>query len=166
MNRKEWKILIVIILIFASIGGIYLGRNYHKKKNEEEYVPDYLKNAGKEDKIPPKVYGVNEYSIVNIENKDMAYIYLRDFYNLMLQDINAAYELLEDDFRKEKYPTLESFQNFANTQLENYNTLKIVTKTVSSSQNTYIYDIITESGINYFFKAKGVMVYNVRFENK
>ena len=38
MNRKEWKILIVIILIFASIGGIYLGRNYHKKKNEEECI--------------------------------------------------------------------------------------------------------------------------------
>lgn len=168
MNKQEWKFLVVLIISFAIIGLVYVGREKYIKKNEEEYVPEYLRDAqsGKEQLVKPKVYGVNEYSIVNMDEKKMASIYLQDFYNLMVTDVNQAYKLLEDDFRKKNYPTMESFQIFVKQVLSDTNSLNIATKTVSSSQNTYVYDIITKSGINYFFTAEGVMVYRVRFKNK
>lgn len=168
MNKHEWKFLVVLIIIFAIIGLFYVGRKRYIDDHEEEYVPKYLKDAqsGKEQLVKPKVYGVNEYSIVNMDEKEMASIYLQDFYNLMTTDVNQAYQLLEDDFRKENYPTIESFQIFVNQVISDTNSLNIATKTVSSSQNTYVYDIITKSGINYFFTAEGVMVYRVRFKNK
>ncbi len=166
MNKKEIKILLAIIFIFLGIGIIYYTKDYYTKKNEKEYVPYYLKRPEELNNIEPKVYGANEYSIVNIENKALASIYLKDFYNLMKEDINKAYQLLEDDFREENYKTLESFQVFAQEVLTNENSLNIVTKTFSSSQNIDTYDIITESGINYFFTAEAIMVYRVRFENK
>lgn len=168
MNKKEWGCFVVLLIVCAIIGVFYLGRRYYIKKNEEIYVPKYVQDAqeGKKDYVKPKVYGVNEYNIVNMENHDMASIYLKDFYNLMSTDINSAYQLLENDFRIQNYPTIESFQAFANSVFSNTTSLNIETKTVSSSQNTYIYDIITKSGINYFFTAEGVMVYRVRFEYK
>ena len=168
MNKQEWRFLIIFIIIFSIIGLFYFGRKIYITKNEEEYVPQYLKDAekGKQQLVSPKVYGVNEYSIINMKESEMAPIYLRDFYNLMITDINQAYGLLEDEFRQEHYPTIQSFQLFVDRVKADTNSLNIATKTVSSSQNTYIYDIITKSGVNYFFTAEGIMVYRVRFNNK
>ena len=41
MNKQEWKFLVVLIISFAIIGLVYVGREKYIKKNEEEYVPDF-----------------------------------------------------------------------------------------------------------------------------
>ena len=168
MNKKEWGCFTVLIIVCLIIFAFYFGREYYMKKNEKEYIPQYIKDAveGKKDYVKPKVYGVNEYNIVNMQNADMASIYLKDFYNLMRTDIYSAYQVLENDFRQKNFPTIEEFQNFANSVFYNENSLNIETMKFSGSQDSYVYDIITKSGINYFFTAEGVMVYRVRFEYK
>lgn len=166
MNKGELKVLIIIVVFFAIIGGIFFGIRSYLQSKEEEYVPEYLQNGGKIESIKPKVYGVNEYSIVNVEEKELSFVYLNDFYTLMRTDVTLAYQLLEDDFRKEHFKTLAQFQEFVNQVLMDSNSLKITTNTFYSSKNGNVYDIITESGIHYFFTAEGVMTYRVRFENK
>ena len=104
-NKYIWLLVLIIIglLIYHGI------RIYQSKKT---IVPsdkniDYIMN--------PKTYGVNEYNLVNITDRQLAAIYLNDYRNYLKNNIEQAYELLNEEYRSKKFNNIEEFKTYINT---------------------------------------------------
>ena len=104
-NKYIWLLVLIIIglLIYHGI------RIYQSKKT---IVPsdkniDYIMN--------PKTYGVNEYNLVNITDRQLATIYLNDYRNYLKNNIDQAYELLNEEYRSKKFNNIEEFKTYINT---------------------------------------------------
>jgi len=147
-NRSVLIIFIpFLIVLLACIIYWYIGNQKKFNQNNEEYV------------MTPKKYGVNEYSLVSIDDGQMANIYLNDYRNLLLSDRIQSYNLLNKEYKDLKFPSIESFNQYINTI--NFSSLsvdKYGTKRCGKNICYYIYD---KSGKEYIFRIFNVMEYEV-----
>lgn len=153
---KEHKMLFVLVLLFIFLLGFYFIREYIASKNV--YNESYLN--GEDYIMVPKSYGVNEYSITNITEEQMVLIYLNDFKSYLYNDINYAYQLLNEQYRTIKFGTIDNFINYIktiniNTDIDRYS--------VNGSND--IYTIYTKDNNKYIFKVTSVMEYEVYLDD-
>ena len=142
-------ILIIIgILIFYSVREYRASKTIYQSKENEEYV------------MIPKTYGVNEYTTFNISLDTMLKIYFNDYKSIVINDMNEAYNKIDEEYRKIKFPTIESFReylvktNFINFKIDKYST------------NEPIYTLYDEKGNMFIFKVEGVLQYKVYFDTE
>ena len=79
--------------------------NVFKKKDSFEYEldNDYLRD-----------YEINEIVPVYVTDEEMAKKYLSEYVNLMLNRPDKAYELLSDNYKENKYTSLNEFKQYIN----------------------------------------------------
>lgn len=153
---KENKLLIIPIGVLIVVIAIVLVRNYigskqKFKQNEEKYI------------MTPKKYGVNEYSLVSTSEEQMANTYLNDYKELLISDINEAYNLLNKEYKNAKYPNIETFNNYANSL--NLSTMivdRYGKKTCGKEICYYVYD---KDDNVYIFRVFSVMEYEVYLDD-
>ncbi len=170
MNKQQIKVLFLFIVIGLIIIGIVYFVVNRDSLSDDPYYSQYLidlTNGNASDYIVNREYDSNEYVNVELSDQQMASIYLNDFYNMMFEDINEAYQLLDSSFVEENDITLDDFSSFASMILATPNALQITGYTTerNSSQNLVQYDIITANGIHYTFLEKGIMVYSVSYDS-
>ena len=90
-------VIIVILSLFYVIGIL-------KKSEKDEHYIEYLKN-----------YEANEFIPVYISDNDIAVMYLSDYKNLLINNQYDAYQLLDDECKKEYFPTFKSFKDYIQT---------------------------------------------------
>ena len=152
------KLLIALICLFVFVVAFYLLREYFASK--EKYTESYLRDE--EYYMVPKTYGVNEYSVTKISDQDMSRIYLNDYIYNINQNIEFAYNLLNEEYRNKKFGNLESFRNYINSTKYS-NTLTKYSK--SSKLGKTIYGAYDSYGNHYIFKTSGVMQYEVYLDD-
>lgn len=154
---KENKLVLVLLLTFAIVLVAFLTYRFINNQqkfvqNDEEYI------------MAPKKYGVNEYSLVNIDDEQMSNIYLNDYRNMLINNRSEAYNILNDEYKNLKYPTIESFNqyvdslDFSSLVMERYGVHKC-----NSGTCYYIYD---RDGNEYVFRAFSVMEYEVYLDEE
>ncbi len=161
MKKKELKVFLALVLLFSLPGLFLLGRNLYLKQIKGE-ASKGAQGANIEAKA--KVYGVNEYVNVDMNASQMGRIYVKDFYNIMTSDPQAAYQLLDKTFVEKQTITFDQFKVFVASVLADENSTTITKQKLKGSQNRTIYDIITKSGVHYTFSCEGIMVYTVKYE--
>lgn len=155
---KENKYVIVLIIIFIALISFFAIREYRASK--VIYIESYLRD---EDYImSPKTYNVNDYSLVNISNEQMANIYLSDFKYYLVTNIDYAYSLLNEEYRNAKFGSVENFRNYVyNISFENL----FVKKYSIANRKNEIYTVYTNDDNMYIFKTKSVMEYEVYLDD-
>lgn len=153
---REHKILMILVLLFIFLISFYFIREYIASK--DVYNESYLN--GEDYVMVPKSYGVNEYSVTNITDEQMALIYLNDFKSYLYSNINYAYQLLNEDYRTLKFGTVDNFLNYIKSTNLNSNIDRY-----SINDTKDVYTIYTENNMKYIFKAKSVMEYEVYLDD-
>lgn len=150
-NKKEPNnvLIFAIILIVFTIGYIVIDKILDKEKNEYN---DFLKD-----------YKVNEYIPVYISDEDMARIYLNDYAFIMKSDPERAYELLDEEYKTNKFSNYEEFRTHIRTL--SYTSYSLDKYYVKGSGVEKIYGVYDKHGNLFVFKTNGVMQYTVYLDD-
>ncbi len=147
----------LLILVFVVLMSMYFIREFIASR--DIYNESYLN--GEEYVMTPKKYGVNEYSVINITDEQMAKIYLNDFENYLYNDINYAYQLLNEQYRNLKFGSIENFTNYINSI--KYTDITLDRYSVGEESKTIT--VYTKDDKKFIFKIISVMEYEVYFDD-
>lgn len=101
-----------------------------------------------------------------ISPKDMALKYFEDYKSVILSDTQKAYEMLDDEYKKQKFDSYEKFEKYIKSRKENIENIEITYLRNSNYNNGTLVYICMDSMSNYYiFKAKATMNYNVILDN-
>lgn len=152
-DSKFSKIILVIIIIVAILSLVYIPKIINNKSSDIDKYYEEIKD-----------YGVNEYIPVMVSDEQMSRKYLNDFKNMLVYDLNGSYELLDYDYRNEKFRSIDEYKNYISsldlshmTELDKWATYEV---------NGYkYYDLYDKVGNRFIFKTNGVMQYEVLFDD-
>jgi len=111
-------------------------------------------------------YGINEIIPITITNEQMARMYLADYINLIINNPQQAYGLLEEEYRLREFPSFESFiehidsisnQRFYGANLQKYE--------VRLQGGYRIFNVVDVAGNNFVFREISIMNYEVFLDN-
>ena len=145
---KIIKIFGIIVVSLIVIIVIYFINNYDVNKKDYN---NYLKN-----------YEVNEYIPVYVDDEEMAKRYFNKYRNIINTDANLAFNLVEEEYRKNKFNNnIENYKNYIRSLNINKVSVDKYYKTTDSEYEVFgVYDT---NGNLYIFKTKGVMQFKVEF---
>lgn len=153
---KKNKILLLPIILFVAVIVFYNVREYLASK--EIYNPTYNNYQ-----MNPKKYGVNEYSTLNISEEQMANIYFNRFRNQLFDNLNEAYNSINEEYRNKKFGSYDRFVEYANSI--NYSKLVMDKYAVTNCDDSKCYYIYDKNNNLYLFKIKTVMEYEIYLED-
>lgn len=146
--KKGYNITIIVIICIMLIFSVTLAIVIKKNAKDDEFK---VLKANK----------YNSYTRATIFEKDMASIYLIDFFKYIYNDIEKAYSLLDENFRQTKFPTLNLFKEY----IKNLNfTVLVQSYKVEVVDNNYVFHIMTNPNVNFIFRTTGVMQYTVEIK--
>ena len=105
--------------------------------------------------------GNNTFEYKRVSNEDMCSKYLKDFSEMEINDTQKAYSMLDEEYRGERFPTFEDFEEYVSLCRE------IIQNSALSSYNVEYYDdyteyIFTDNYNNYYtVKTDGVAEYTI-----
>lgn len=150
MNNNSVKNIVIIVIILLIFSGTYvLLKNFTNKKENQDI---YLKN-----------YKVNEYINTYITDEEMARIYLNDYIRNMKYDIDKAYDLLDDEYRQEKFGTIENYKKYVNNL--KYTSYTLTRYYKQERNDTIIFGVYDNHDNLFIFKTNGVMQYKVYLDD-
>ena len=150
-NKPEVRNIIIFVAIIAVFSLAYIIIDKVTNKEEGNYE-EYLKN-----------YEVNEYIPVYISDDEMVKIYLNDYVYTMYSDIEKAYNLLDEDYRTQKFGDITNYQNYVNSLT--YSTYTLDSYYIDSKEGYKIFGVYDTNGNVFIFKTKGVMQYTVYLDD-
>ena len=151
-NLKNNKKTIIICIILLGIVGLvsYLINNNRFNDNVEYY----------EEKI--EKYDANQFIPVYVTESDMANKYLNDFKNLMLYDLDSAYNVVNKKYRDKKYSSIEIFkENIKDEYSKNFYSINVKEYSVVNKGDYKYYYIRDSRDKLYIFKELSIMNYEV-----
>lgn len=160
MKNKNLTVVSIILVLIAVLTGVYFVLSSRIKVN---YTPNY---ALKDGRVPKEKQEINEYKVFNVTLEDMARTYFNSYITLMFEDINEAYNILEDT-TQDLYPNVESFKQKANLLTDNfthYPVFKAYKTETDKDEEVDIYKVKDSNNNIYTFKVKSVMNYKVNLE--
>lgn len=141
-------------------------------KAYEIYPEEYLNKHGYNDleKIPtlnkidttdvvPNTY--NTFSFKNITNLEMCKYYLEDYIYNVTTNIEKAYELLDEEYRENRFGSLEAYKTYVNSNLENIKNIKLDEYTTVKYDDYKQYVCIDTEGKYYLFRETAIMEYTL-----
>ena len=154
-NEMEFQIIVEIDSknnTFYIYPTSYVVQNYQNEQDLEKYTTELTE-------IPKNSY--NTFSFVNVDDLTIINDYLSNFKASLTNDVNSSYELLNEDYKINKFGTIDEYKKYVNN---NINYLLSITidkykKDVTENGTQYIY--INDNGIYYIFEKRGIMQYEV-----
>ena len=156
-NLKENKKIIIICLVIVGFSiGIYF--IYDNK----EYFGDYVEYKD----YDIDRYEANTYIPVYITEKDMANKYLNDYKNIILTDINKAYDILNNDYSVRKFDNFDNFSKYVDSiKIPSFYKLSVKEYSVFNKNGYKFYYIVASNNELYIFKEKSIMDYEVYLDD-
>jgi len=105
----------------------------------------------------------NQYKGTNLITTEMVCsIYLTEYIETLVTDIEASYDMLNASFRKEKFSTIDEYKNYINSNIDKFSSVADRCAVTGTNQKTYaIYD----QNENYYeFLEDEIMKFYVKFE--
>lgn len=150
--KKNKKIIIfcIVLIIFTFILLLISLKNESiSEYNTENY--QYLKK-----------YKSNEYVPVYVTEEDVVKIYLNEYKNNMLFDLESAFNSLNKEYREARFKDLEEYKDYINDiiSLSTYS-MEVDKYSVTSINGNKVFNIFDKSGNQYIIKEKSIMNYEV-----
>ena len=152
-NKKSYIWLVVLVIIGLLV---FYGIKIYRSKKTLVPTDDYINYT-----MNPKTYGVNEYNLVNITDRQLAAIYLNDYRNYLKNNIDQAYELLNEEYRSKKFNNIEEFKTYIITI--NINNMSVEKYNISDDKK--IIDVYISDNDRVIFKIKNILEYEVYLDD-
>ena len=107
----------------------------------------------------------NMYMLDDISLQDRVELYWEDFIIKAKYNPELAYKLLDENYRKSKFVTLDSFSKFLQNNLPTFQNLKIENVGNYYSDKTVEYSCSTDIGRTIIIKEKKLMTYTIMLDN-
>lgn len=153
-NKKSYIWLVVLVIIGLLV---FYGIKIYRSKKTLVPTNNYINYT-----MNPKTYDVNEYNLVNINDRQLAAIYLNDYRNYLKNNIDQAYELLNEEYRSKKFNNIEEFKTYINTI--NINNMSVEKYNISDDKK--IIDVYISDNDRFIFKIKNILEYEVYLDDK
>lgn len=154
MENKKSYIWLVVLTIIGLL--VFYGIKIYRSKKILVPTNKYINYT-----MNPKTYDVNEYNLVNINDRQLAAIYLNDYRNYLKNNIDQAYELLNEEYRSKKFNNIEEFKTYINTI--NINTMSVEKYNISDDKK--IIDVYISDNDRFIFKIKNILEYEVYLDD-
>lgn len=154
--RKKQSIIISLVLI-VIIGIIYCILYIFEGPTTVDKDQDitFLRN-----------YQVNEFVPIYMSDEQMVSVYFNQFLQKMIYQKEEAYNLLDDDFKKNKFPSFDDFAQFVRQKESKLSSLELTSSSVQMNGKKKTYYVSDNDNNFYTFVVEAVMVYKVQFEMK
>lgn len=152
-NKKSYIWLVVLVIIGLLV---FYGIKIYRSKKTLVPTNNYINYT-----INPKTYDVNEYNLVNINDRQLAAIYLNDYRNYLKNNIDQAYELLNEEYRSKKFNNIQEFKDYINSI--NINTMSVEKYNISDDKK--IIDVYISDNDRFIFKIKNILEYEVYLDD-
>jgi hypothetical protein len=152
-NKKSYIWLVILVILGLLV---FYGIKIYRSKKTLVPTDDYINYT-----MNPKKYGVNEYNLVNITDRQLAAIYLNDYRNYLKNNIDQAYELLNEEYRSKKFNNIEEFKTYVNTI--NINNMPVEKYNISDDKK--IIDVYISDNDRFIFKIKNILEYEVYLDD-
>lgn len=152
-NKKSYIWLVVLVIIGLLV---FYGIKIYRSKKTLVPTNNYINYT-----MNQKTYGVNEYNLVNITDRQLAAIYLNDYRNYLKNNIEQAYELLNEEYRSKKFNNIEEFKTYINTI--NINNMSVEKYNISDDKK--IIDVYISDNDRFIFKIKNILEYEVYLDD-
>ena len=152
-NKKSYIWLVVLVIIGLLV---FYGIKIYRSKKTLVPTNNYINYT-----MNPKTYDVNEYNLVNISDRQLAAIYLNDYRNYLKNNIDQAYELLNEEYRSKKFNNIEEFKTYINTI--NINNMSVEKYNISDDKK--IIDVYISDNDRFIFKIKNILEYEVYLDD-
>lgn len=154
MKKQYRNLLIIFTVVCISIiviAAIVLSKRDEISSNglNTEYQNIYKK------------YGINEYSVTNITNEQLAKIYLNDFKYYLFNEEEIAYSLLNEKYSKAKFNSFNKFKEY----IEGIDTKNYEIKDYSVSGDKKFVEINTVNNQKIIFKINSIMDYEIYLDD-
>lgn len=140
------------------------------------YSDEYIENKGYDETSIEKEFDIegieyieensnNKYTINNITDEIMARYYLYDYGNTVRRNIEKAYDLLDEEYKKEKYPSLEKYKEYIENSDKRYELLELKNYSVKEYENYIKFICKDQYGDTYIFEDSGIMNYTLKLDD-
>lgn len=155
--KKEIKLIIKIDSIsncFSILPEDYINKNGYSEDNLNQIeVKDIISNDD------------NEYEYISVTDRMMAESYLEDYANIIMNDRKRSYEMLEEEYKQQRFLTLTEYENYINNAQKDYEMISLKEYATSVEKDNKIYTCKDQYGNTYIFKEKGIMEYDVQLDD-
>lgn len=142
-------------LLFTIIPYDYMiENNYNEEKIESASVDSILQN-----KIEDKKY--NHYTSTSYDNKYVSNYYFYKYKKYISFNVQEVYNKLNEDYKKEKFPTLQDYRNYLANNIDNILSYNLAVSNVKIEDNYKDYICADEKGNKYIFRETGVNEYTI-----
>ena len=124
---------------------------------------DQIKLENDETEIPNK--GNNAFKYEAVSNVDMCRKYLEDFKQKELNNPEEAYSMLDEEYRNERFPTFEEFQEYVNScrDMIQYSSLSKYDVEIKDNYTEYI--LVDNYNNSYTIRTTGIWDYTILLDN-
>lgn len=106
----------------------------------------------------------NKYEYCTFSDKDYAIGYFKDYIEIVKNNPERGYEMLDEQYQKKKFENFENFKKFVEKLDFNNNEFEISKYKINKTDSYNEYICIDQYGNYYIFKDKGVMDYTVMLD--
>lgn len=157
MKKNNSFISYLIVGLFIIVFILII--NFSKIFNKEEFEldPNYKVETIEN-------YEVNQYIPVMINDEQMSRKYLLDYINSVYSNMDNSYNLLNLEYRNERFGSVDAYKDFINSL--NINNGVSVSRYATYEKGNYkYYDIYDNNDNRYIFRTNGVMQYELFFDD-
>lgn len=150
------RYIIVILLVILVVLVVRYLLTYEK--------PTYNNVNSGPVQVTTKVYGVNEYNVISVDEVNVYTSYYKNFINLIVNDPKSAYDLLTDDCKRDRYKN--DYNNFYEkvSKLDKNELLNYTIDRYSKTDDRII--IVDSNEYSFSFYEDGVNNYTVYINGK
>jgi hypothetical protein len=106
----------------------------------------------------------NTFTYDEVNKEEMSRRYLEYYYNLELNNQNKAYSLIDEEYKKERFDSLESYIDYANSNKKTF-TDAILTGYAVEDNDEYTQYVIRDSYENYYIiKEEAIMNFTIMLD--
>lgn len=155
--KNKIKYLIIILLIICLILFICIN-----KIDKNTSITGTEFKSYQEEYIAPKTkYECNEFSIINISTNELVQMYFNNFKNIVVQEIEKSYNLLDTEYREKKFGNIEEYKKYVENNKEIIFGSILASYQVQKNGENTRYICIDTNGNYYIFNETAIMDYTV-----
>ena len=109
--------------------------------------------------------GTNSFEAETVTSEQMCRIYLEDFTQLELNNPEEAYNLIDEEYKKERFPTFEDYQKYIEGYKDVIQTGALYQYATDYKDDYTEYILVDNYGTSYTVKETSVMNYTIKLDN-
>ena len=149
--------------IFFKVNLDYFNMTYEVIPYRDYNSIDEITFENKEESVEKKDNNTFEYT--RVTEKELCQRYYEDFIKLEMENPEEAYSLIEEEYRKQRFPTIQDYLEYVNDS-KNMIELGLLRKYLYEEKEDYVECTLSDSYDNIFtVYATNVMNYKIRLDN-